>query len=277
MVATSPQPFNTPCPQPLVLLLVCTPQPVSPAPHTFEVASRAQDLERFHANIAAHAAKGPALAAALAARRAEAARTNWELGLEYKWRFERLRQRVDGASCCVKPGFRGSGLRVPPRLESHLALLSGCGSGLTVSADSAACKSAEGASRCSRALAQHEHCSLITPCFASSPANRHVIASILATAGVEGGEVMLCTTNNLQADSLCREQCAAAKRAAIAARGGLFRTSSSRSGLGFGGAGWARSHYEEAQMLQRLQALERMRTMCQVRRGPAAAPRVLCC
>ena len=55
-----------------------------------------------------------------------------------------------------------------------------------------------------------------------------------------------------------------AKRAAIAARGGLFRTSSSRSGLGFGGAGWARSHYEEAQMLQRLQALERMRTMCQV-------------
>lgn len=58
---------------------------------------------------------------------------------------------------------------------------------------------------------------------------------------------------------------AAAKRAAIAARGGLFRTSSSRSGLGFGGAGWARSHYEEAQMLQRLQALERMRTMCQVR------------
>lgn len=57
---------------------------------------------------------------------------------------------------------------------------------------------------------------------------------------------------------------AVAKRAAIAQRGGLFRTSSSRSGLGFGGAGWARSRYEEAQILQRLQALERMRTMCQV-------------
>ncbi len=56
----------------------------------------------------------------------------------------------------------------------------------------------------------------------------------------------------------------AAKRAAIAARGGLFRTSSSRSGLGFGGAGFARSQYEEAQMMQRLQALDRMHTMCQV-------------
>lgn len=57
---------------------------------------------------------------------------------------------------------------------------------------------------------------------------------------------------------------AAARRAAIAARGGLFRTSSSRSGLGFGGAGFARSQYEEAQIMQRLQALERMHTMCQV-------------
>lgn len=73
-----------------------------------------------------------------------------------------------------------------------------------------------------------------------------------------------------QTFSRCWVVCAAAKRAAIAARGGLFRTSSSRSGLGFGGAGWARSHYEEAQMLQRLQALERMRTMCQVRGAVAS-------
>jgi hypothetical protein len=56
----------------------------------------AQDLARFHANIASHAAREPALRAAMAGRRAAIRRRNWELGLEYRQLFERLRQRVDG-------------------------------------------------------------------------------------------------------------------------------------------------------------------------------------
>lgn len=62
---------------------------------------------------------------------------------------------------------------------------------------------------------------------------------------------------------------AAARRAAISERGGLFRTSSSRSGLGGGTSGWARSPYEEAQILARLQGLEKMKDMTVVRRTPS--------
>lgn len=50
----------------------------------------------FHAIIARHAATQPAMRAAMAARRAAARRHEAELGLEYRWRFERLRQRNDG-------------------------------------------------------------------------------------------------------------------------------------------------------------------------------------
>lgn len=62
-----------------------------------------QDLEVFHANIASHAATEPAMRAAMAARRAVTKRRESELGLEYGWRFERLRQRVDGENVYGDP------------------------------------------------------------------------------------------------------------------------------------------------------------------------------
>lgn len=78
-----------------------------------------QDLARFHANIASHTAREPALRAAMAGRRAAIRRRNWELGLEYRQLFERLRQRADGGShsCCLNPCVSCS---------------SGCNSGWTV-------------------------------------------------------------------------------------------------------------------------------------------------
>lgn len=65
-----------------------------------------KDLEVFHANLASHAAAEPAMRAVLARRRAASRTKEAELGLEYRWHFERLRQRVEGAclarvKCCV--------------------------------------------------------------------------------------------------------------------------------------------------------------------------------
>jgi len=65
-----------------------------------------KDLEVFHANLASHAAAEPAMRAVLARRRATSRTKEAELGLEYRWHFERLRQRVEGAclarvKCCV--------------------------------------------------------------------------------------------------------------------------------------------------------------------------------
>lgn len=63
-----------------------------------------QDLEVFHANLASHAAGEPTMRAVLARRRAAGRTREAELGLEYRWHFERLRQRADGA-CLVACTF----------------------------------------------------------------------------------------------------------------------------------------------------------------------------